>query len=126
MIDVVALAVTGVLTLAGLRDVRSACAAVAVAAVTLVLLDASPASFAVAGLGSTVYLVGTQMKWTPASIREIGAGTAGAVAFSAIALLADVGAAHLPWIPVIAPVAALVVIVVPLRAIRSATSTRDR
>ncbi|MEU7137867.1 hypothetical protein ABZ942_00305 [Nocardia sp. NPDC046473] len=115
--------VVAALAVAGLRSRRCAGAAVLVACVALALLPADVWSALVGGLAATAYLVGTHTEWTHASARELGAGAVGAVLFGVAAALAGTVGTHLAWAPAVAPIAALVVAVLPLRIVRAVVLT---
>ncbi|CAM2914670.1 hypothetical protein [Skermania piniformis] len=87
--------------------------AVAVGLVVLVLaatvvVDAAPALCAVAGLAGAVCLSVVFARTGPAGVHPLpAASVAGAAGFAVVAMVVDVFAVSLPWLPLIAPLAAL-------------------
>jgi hypothetical protein len=110
--DDIALVVAGLAALAVLAgSVFRPCATLAVllAGAVLVLADAAPMLAALCGLTAAGYLV----------LRHAGTATAptviAAVGFGAVGLAAVSVAAELPWLPLVAPVAVLGLVVLVTR-----------
>ncbi|MGK8520148.1 hypothetical protein ACRS6B_00610 [Nocardia asteroides] len=117
-------AAVAVLGLCGSRSAYCAGGAVLTAVVALAVLRADAISALIAGLGATAYLIGAHSERTSGPGRELRYGVLGAGLFAAVAALAAGVEGSLPWGQAVAPIAALVAAVVPLRVVRAKAAAR--
>ncbi|MBH0781571.1 hypothetical protein [Nocardia bovistercoris] len=116
--------VIAVLGLLGVRSAWTACAAVLTTAAALAVLRCDTSAALLAGLGATVYLVGSRTRWTEGQNRELSTGLIGAVGFGAAAATVAEMDASLPWVHAAVPVVAVIAAVVPLRLVRARSMPR--
>ncbi|GAB2660090.1 hypothetical protein [Nocardia goodfellowii] len=121
------LAALAALGLAGLRNAACAYLAVVGTAATLAVSGGGSAVAAVAGAGATGYLTASRSEgaWSRAELPDLLAPASAACAFGALAVAVSAAPMHLPWAPLAAPVAALVMVALPLRAMRATPRRGD-
>ncbi|MHC9294807.1 hypothetical protein ACRCUN_20270 [Mycobacterium sp. LTG2003] len=108
-----ALAAGGVLVGLVLRPVATA--AVMAAAAALALAEPEPVFAALAGLSATAYLVIRYAVGTPEVVTTTRPTMLTAIGFTVVGLAASSWAVTVPWLPLLAPLAAGVVYVLALR-----------
>ncbi|MDV3129628.1 hypothetical protein M1247_32315 [Mycobacterium sp. 21AC1] len=110
-----AAATAGVCVLAGLAARPFATAAVLAAVAALALAEPAPLFSALSGLSATAYLVIRHAVGTPDVVTTTRPTILCAVGFTAVGLAAVAVPATLPWLPLLAPVAAAAALVLAVR-----------